>query len=83
MTLDLGEDIEYIIWRARLAAGNYLSNFTDKPFKEAIKLISNTNYIDCCGTVIKREWINSKPSEKVIRKYSAIDVISSWDTIYR
>ena len=81
--LNTGEDIEYVTWRARLAAGNYLSNFTNRPFREAIELIDDMNYIDCCGSVIKREWSDSKPSEKIVRKYSVIDVISGWNTIYR
>ncbi|GGP22406.1 hypothetical protein GCM10007981_18340 [Thermocladium modestius] len=75
--LDHGDELPYIVWRARLAAGNYLSNFARKPFKEAIYM-DGINYLDCCGKVLARKWIGNKPSRRVIMEYPAIDVIEMW-----
>ncbi len=75
--LDRGDELPYIVWRARLAAGNYLSSFARRPFREAIYM-DGINYLDCCGKVLARKWIGNQPSRRVIMEYPAIDVIEAW-----
>lgn len=77
INLEPGDELRYITWRARLAAGNYLSNFGNGPFKESVRSME-INYLDCCGKILSREWTNEKPSKRVIREYLAIDVIARW-----
>lgn len=75
--LERGDELPYIVWRARLAAGNYLSNFAKKPFREAIYM-DGINYLDCCGKVLAWKWMGSRPSRRAIMEYPAIDVIEMW-----